>query len=302
MISHSARMLTGGSSRMATPTTRKKQLGYALRYLREQAGLNQVDAGAHIRKPGNRMAEVENGQRNLAHGDLILLLQLYGVTDDERITTLTQLREGTSQRKRWTGYRAVYPEQFRMFVDLEEDADLIRMVEAEVIPGLLQCESYVRALYADRPMHEGAFTMGALVESRLARQKIFTKPDAPQLMVVMSESSLRRWQGGPEVMREQVDHLVAMSKWSNVQLQVLPFRTPTDKGDCVGYRFTLLRVPSPGISGPLELVYIDQVIDTRYLEDKPAVAAHDTLWHQLSAAALSPEDSRAFIRDVASDL
>lgn len=177
---------------MATPTTRKKLHGYALRYLRDQADLNQAQAAAHVRKPANRIAEIENGQRNIAYGDLVLLLQLYGVSDDERVTALTGLREGTSQRKRWTGYRAAYPEQFRMYVDLEEDADLIRTVEAEVIPGLFQCESYVRALYADRPVREAAFTTDDLVESRLARQKIFTKADAPQLRVVMSESSVRR--------------------------------------------------------------------------------------------------------------
>lgn len=287
---------------MATPTTRKKQLGYALRYLRDQAGLSQAAAATHIRKPANRIAEIENGQRNVAYGDLVLLLQLYGVTDDERVATLTALREGTSQRKRWTGYRAAYPEQFRMFVDLEEDADLIRTIHAEVIPGLLQCESYVRALYADRPVHEGAFTKDDLVTSRLARQNIFGKTDAPQLKVVMSESSLRRWQGGPEVMREQLDHLLKVSRWPNVRLQVLPFRTRSDGGAWVSYRFTLLRVPSPDITGPLELVYIDQVIDTRYLEDRTAVAAHDTLWQQLSAAALSPVDTRTFIREVARDL
>jgi transcriptional regulator with XRE-family HTH domain len=286
---------------MATPTTRKKQLGYALRYLRDHAGLNQAEAATHIRKPANRIAEIENGQRNVAYGDLVLLLQLYGVTDDERVAALTELREGTSQRKRWTGYRAVYPEQFRMFVDLEEDASLIRTIHAEVIPGLMQCESYVRALYADRA-HDDSFTLGDLVAARLARQKIFAKPDAPQLLVVMSESALRRWQGGPEVMKEQLDHLLKMSRWPNVQLQVLPFRASSDRGAWISYRFTLLRVPSPGISGPMELVYIDQVIDTRYLEDKTAVAAHDTLWHQLSAAALSPEDTRTFICDVARDV
>jgi hypothetical protein len=103
-------------------------------------------------------------------------------------------------------------------------------------------------------------------------------------------------------MKEQLDQLLKMSRWPNVQLQILPFRAHSDRGGQVSYRFTLLRVPSPGITGPLELVYIDQVIDTRYLEDKPALTAHDTLWQQLSAAALSPADSRAFIGDVAREL
>jgi hypothetical protein len=73
--------------------------------------------------------------------DLIQLLRGYGITDEEHIATLAELREGSLQRGRWSGYRAVHPERFRMYVDLEEDADLIRMVEAEVVPGLLRSPS-----------------------------------------------------------------------------------------------------------------------------------------------------------------
>jgi hypothetical protein len=123
-----------------------------------------------------------------------------------------------------------------------------------------------------------------------------------QLLVVMSESSLRRMQGGSEVMRAQLDHLITQSRRPNIQLQVLPFKTHTYHGAAVSYRFTILRVPAPGVNGPLELVYIDQLVDFRYLEDKPDLAAHDRLWHRLPAAALSPEDTRSFMRAVAGDL
>src|SRR3989442_1688059 len=54
---------TGKDHSMATPTTRKKQLGYALKYLRERAGLSQEQAGGHIGKRPNRLAEYESGQR-----------------------------------------------------------------------------------------------------------------------------------------------------------------------------------------------------------------------------------------------
>jgi transcriptional regulator with XRE-family HTH domain len=286
---------------MATPTTRKKQLGYALRYLREQAGIGQEEAGAHINKRQNRLGELESGHRIISEPDLTTLLKLYGVTDQARIDTLTELRRDNSHRGRWSGHRAVYPEQFRMFIDLEEDADQIRTVAAEVMPGITQCEAYVRAMYEERSTYENSLSVDDLVRARLARQAIFDKPGAPDLLVVMSESSLRRVQGGPEVMRAQIDHLIKLSRRPNVQIQVLPFKTNSYHGALVSYQFTILRVPSPGAAGSLELVYIGQLVDTRYLEDKPDLTAHDRLWHRLSAAALSPEDTRKFMREVARD-
>jgi hypothetical protein len=223
------------------------------------------------------------------------------VTDRDRIDLLTELRRNNTHRGRWSGHRAAYPEQFRMFVDLEEDADLIRVVEAEVVPGIVQCELYVRALYEERSRLETALGVEDLVRSRLARQAIFDKPSAPDLLVVMSESSLRRMQGTPDVMRAQIDYLIKLSRRPNIQLQVLPFKTSSYHGASVSYRFMILRIPSPGVAGPLEVVHIDQLVDVRYLEDKPDLVAHDKLWHRLSAAALSPEDTRAFMRDVARD-
>jgi hypothetical protein len=65
------------------------------------------------------------------------------------------------------------------------------------------------------------------------RERIFNKPTAPDLFVVMSESSLRRMQGTPDVMRAQIDYLITLSRRPNIQLQVLPFRTSTYHGASV---------------------------------------------------------------------
>ncbi|HEV8555962.1 MAG TPA: helix-turn-helix transcriptional regulator [Actinophytocola sp.] len=286
---------------MATPTTRRKQLGYALRYLREQAGLGQEEAGSHVGKRQGRIAEIESGQRVVSADDLATLLKVYRVTDQSRIDLLTELRRDNSHRGRWNGHRATYPEQFRMFVDLEEDADLIRTVGAEVIPGIVQCEEYVRAMYEERSRFENALSVEDFVRARLERHEILDKADAPELLVVMSESALRRMQGGAEVMRAQIDYLITLSRRPNTQIQVLPFRTRTYHGAFVSFRFTILRIPTPGAAGPLEVVYLDQLVDFRYLEDKTDITAHDRLWHRLSAAALSPEDTRAFMGEVARD-
>jgi hypothetical protein len=105
--------------------------------------------------------------------------------------------------------------------------------------------------------------------------------------------------GDVRVMREQLDHLVKLSNREHVMIQVMPFNAPPGRRSPIGNRFTLVRVPSPGAAGPLELAYIEGEGEIRYLDDKKALSAHDVAWSRLSTAALSFEDSRKFIRKVA---
>ncbi|MCP2164926.1 helix-turn-helix domain-containing protein [Goodfellowiella coeruleoviolacea] len=283
---------------MATPTVRKLQLGHMLRHLREQAGLTQEEAGKVIEKPQAKFTELENGKRGIGVGDLKLLLDAYGVSDPELIEFMMDLRRNNHQRGNWTGYRAIHPDQFRQYVEMEQDADLVRTVESEVPPGLLQSESFIRALYAERPeLNEDDIENG--VQARLLRQRVLHRENPLQAEFVISESSLLRWYGGPEIMREQIDHMIKLSRLGNVQIQVLPFETRANVAALVGFRFVLLRIPSPGTAGPLEFAYIEGVDTNRYLDDKKAVATYGHLWSRLTAAALSPSASREFMAEVA---
>jgi hypothetical protein len=68
----------------------------------------------------------------------------------------------------------------------------------------------------------------------------------------------------------------------------------------MAYHYVLLTVPSPGAAGPLAMAYVEsEGSDIRYLDDKKAVAARDSAWRRLTAAALSPVDSAKFMEDVA---
>jgi hypothetical protein len=62
-----------------------------------------------------------------------------------------------------------------------------------------------------------------------------------------------------------------------------------------------VRVPSPGVAGPLELAYVETVGEIRYLDDKDALSAHEMAWTRLTTAALSFDDSRKFMRQVIRD-
>ena len=60
--------------------------------------------------------------------------------------------------------------------------------------------------------------------------------------------------------------------------------------------FSLLRVPSPGIAGPLRMAYVDGEGEIRYRDEESALNSHDESWARLTPVALSPAESRRFIR------
>ncbi|GAB3275084.1 hypothetical protein GCM10027563_01480 [Parasphingorhabdus pacifica] len=133
---------------MATPTVRRLQLGNELRHARLKAGREQAEAAKELDCADSKISRLELGQGGISKGDLKLLLEFYDV-DPGQMDWMFELARTRSVRGRWSDYRAVFPEWFRMYIDLEVDADNIRQAQGEIVPGILQSERYIRALHAD---------------------------------------------------------------------------------------------------------------------------------------------------------
>jgi transcriptional regulator with XRE-family HTH domain len=284
---------------VAVRTAKKLLLGKEIEHMINAAGLSQTEAARLIETSQSRIAGLLAGLGAISVTDLERLANKLDFGNPEYRNALFELRRDNHKRGFWsTGYHRAYNEDIRLWIDLEKMADRIRAVEVELIPGLAQCESYVRALYADMPDQDGV-TLEDRVRARVARQDIFDKDEPPHMHFVLSESCLRRVWGDAAVMREQLDHLVELSTLPHVMVQVVPFRAPVGRRSTISDRFTLVRVPSPGAAGPLELAYVECVGEFRYLDDKKALNAHDVAWARLTAVALSFEDSRRFLRQLA---
>lgn len=279
---------------MATPTIQRRRLGIALKRARERAGKTQEEAAERIDAAASKISRLELGQSGIKLTDLSILLDFYGVTGDEA-EELKELARAGRQRGRWSGYRSAIPDWFRTYLDLEADASEIRWYQPEVVPGVLQIETYIRAMLATAQPRVTDEEVDRQVKVRMGRQAILDRQDAT-LSFILSESALRRNVGGAAVMRDQLHHLAEVAQRSNVELQVLPFSAQTY--ETASFGFIILRF---GHDAASDVVYLEDYTDATYLDRPDTVQAYTRLWNRLQAAALGQVESRHLVLRIADE-
>lgn len=276
-------------SSVATPTIQRRRLGNALKRAREEAGKTQDAAAEVIDAAASKISRLELGQSGIKQTDLTLLLTFYGVRG-EQAEPLRELARAGRQRGRWTGYRDAIPDWFRTYVDLEADASELRWYQPEVVPGILQIESYIRAMNSSALQQVSKDAAEQQLKVRLQRQAIIDQPSAPLLNFILSESALRRNVGDTSTMGEQLHHLAEVAERPNVELQVLPFDAQTFGAAWVG--FTIMRFDHDAAS---DVVYLEDYTDATYLDRPDGVQTYTRLWNRLQAAAMGQAESRSMI-------
>ena len=109
-----------------------------------------------------------------------------------------------------------------------------------MIPGLLQTEEYVRALFEGYQKDEKWIERA--VEVRKRRQQNLTPTQRKQAWFIIDESALQRWIGGAAATRRQFDHLRTMAAQPNINISLLPFSLGAHPG--MRASFTILEFAS----------------------------------------------------------
>ncbi|MFE9135148.1 helix-turn-helix domain-containing protein [Streptomyces sp. NPDC007355] len=131
-----------------------------------------------------------------------------------------------------------YPKQVRDLAKLEARAVEMQLYDPLNVHGLLQTPEYARGLLR---MRRPAYTQDEVeryMAARVARKTVFERDPAPELSFVLEEWTLRRPLGGRAVLRRQLEHLLEVAEFRQVELQVMP----------------MARVEHAGLAGGIEVL------------------------------------------------
>jgi transcriptional regulator with XRE-family HTH domain len=283
-------------SERAGPTVRRMLVGAKLRRLRTAKGLSREQAAEAIRASEWKVHRLENGQVSFKERDIVDLLGLYGVTDPDEVAAFVVLAREANTPGWWQGYGDVLPQWFKTYVDLESAASLIRTYEGQLVPGLLQTDDYIRAVVHDASL-EPSEDVGRRVRLRMARQTVLTGEHPPRLWAVVDEAALRRPVGGREVMRGQLERLIAATKLHNVTLQILPFAGGAHPA-MVG-AFSILRFADRELP---DVVYLEHLTNAIYLDKRDEVERYLDVMELLCVASEPPAKTVELLAKILDEL
>jgi transcriptional regulator with XRE-family HTH domain len=212
------------------PLFQRRRLRSELRKAREAAGLKQRDVAPAMDWSLSKLIRIETGAVGISINDLKVLLQLYRVTEPDRVNELLEMARAAKEPAWWSTYREAASSEFLTFLGYESSASIIRNFEPLLMPGLLQTEEYARAALAELvpPVAQDnarlTSQVDALVELRMERQERLSQRSAPpKVFFALDEAVVHRWVGGSDVMRRQLQRLkeaLASPEWT---IWIVPF-------------------------------------------------------------------------------
>jgi transcriptional regulator with XRE-family HTH domain len=276
----------GGVPDHGSPTVRRRRLGQELRRLRERAEFTGDQVAAQLGWSAAKVSRIETARTSPREADIEAMLVIYMVDSRQRHELLALHRDAT-RKGWWEEYRDSLPKEYTTFLGLEAEATAARDWEPQVVPGLFQTETYVRAMMesGQRSTLEAPGGVRSRIEVRMARQESVLGTQSPlNLSVVLEESVLLRRFGDDEVMSEQLGRLIEVSELPNVQLRILPLDAehPINTG-----AFSHLKVPEFH-----DVVYLEALLGGRLVEDEAIVYRYEVAFDYLESKALDVEASR----------
>ncbi|PWI10550.1 transcriptional regulator [Streptomyces sp. NWU339] len=189
-----------------------KTFGAVLKALREEARLTQEQFAPQVRYSAAYIAKIEQGKRFPPRDLLDRSEEVLGAAAARILGAAARSLTRKAGLASW----------FRQWAGIEEEAISLYAYECRVIPGLLQPEPYIRALF-DRhlpPLTEEQSERQ--VAARLARQRLLVERPNTTFSFIIEQALLERRMGGATVTKSLVDHLIAVGRYRNVELQVMP--------------------------------------------------------------------------------
>ena len=257
--------------------------------MREAKGLRLEEAASLLDKTRSGLHRIESGTSKADVHFVRSAMDIYDQYDPD----LVDLARDAAKPGWWRRYGL----DDRGFVPMETEAATELELSLVHIPGLLQTEDYINALYANG-MNALAGNRKGSAAPRLVRQRRLTDEESPiELVAIIDESALHKNIGGVDVMREQLRHLVRQAGLPTVTLQVLP----NSQGAHPGLEGEFLILGFQEDEDP-DLLYFAYLTGAVHIEKPEELAKAKLAFEHLRSVALSPSDSVGFIEEVEREL
>ncbi|MGK3207405.1 helix-turn-helix domain-containing protein [Amycolatopsis sp. MEPSY49] len=231
----------------------------------------------------------EKGQRLPSVEDVSAILALLGVTGEKRDRIRTLARH--AREPNWlASSNADISHALTALLTFEGTATAITTWSPLLIPGLLQTPDYIRAIMEASavPVEEA----DKRLRIRLKRQEVLACPEPVRLSALIGERALQETIGGPDIMSDQVDHLLAMGQRKNISVRIVPAG--------IGYHV--------GLTGPFEIyefpdtppiTFVEHIKSSAFLHESEQTLAYRQVAKMLGERALSEAASRELLEEAA---
>jgi transcriptional regulator with XRE-family HTH domain len=270
----------------------RRRLGRSLRRLRERAGLTQMEAGRRLSYSDSKISRVEAGQLPDIHA-MCAMLDLYGLT----VSQWEPYKEQWKIAKQ-PGWWATYKLDDQGYVSMEDEAVLVREFQPSFVPGLLQTEDYIRAVFDKSSTPHSRKWIENQIAVRIRRRlRLIDKENSLVYDVIIQESALRRPEGDSAMRRAQLLRIAELARLPNVTVRILPEVHGVHDG-LLG-ALTLLKFPDKEDN---DVVYLEHALGGSQTDNAAEVAAGKLRLDHLARLALDPAQSIEFVERVAAEL
>jgi transcriptional regulator with XRE-family HTH domain len=271
-------------------TAESRELGAELRRLRKEAGLNTRVMADLTGVSNANISFWETGKRLVPLERLTAILDALRVTDDERERILGLRRKADGPGELTTGSTSI-GERLTRLIELERASTRITHIQPLMIPGLLQTGDYARVVFGEGPDTD------TKVALRAGRRDVITRRRNPvEFLALIDSEALVRPVGSPEVMADQIDHLVRMTELPNVTIQIVPSNAPGYHPMLAG-PFVLYEFPTAD-----PIILLEHYRTSAFIWDRESVAAYLSVPEEIQQLALPPEQSVKLIKEIAQGL
>lgn len=258
-----------------------RSFGDGVRDAIHAAGLTQRKIAELTGWEEAKVSDVVRGKGGVTEVEVALLLGLCGVKHDEVRRLLALYRE--TREKGYLQFDDGVLSPLRTLIEQEQLANKIVAWSLTLVPGLLQIPAYIRAIAERSAMPADAEES---IRMKLERQSIFHR--SREFVFFIHEQALRLPVGGPDVMKEQLLHILTMTIRPYITVRILPIAVGAHAGVLGSFVQLTYEKFEP-------VIFVEGARTGLFLEDKDSLAYFDELLKALDQLALDAVESKELI-------